>query len=335
MRRAAAVLTVVLILTACDRDGRVDMAADSTSRIRGFAEGRIMARDATQPMASGQAPAAASPASPASTSAERVTISSLGVTRMVIRNAEVSIRVDSLAPALDRARRVAAAVGGMIGNSWEETGDDRRRASTLELRVPSERLDQALEGLGRLGTIETVRISASDVGEEYVDTDARMRTARALESRLLQLLATRAGRLDYVLQVENELSRVREQIERFEGRMRYLREHAAWSTITATVHEPYTVVGDPGPGVVRAAFERSWENFVWLLALTIQSLGVVLPLGLATLTAWMLIRRHHGHECRHCSGRPQRPRPAPAPQNTPVPSGGHGVSTCSLQHVQP
>ncbi len=302
MRRAAAVLTVVLILTACDREGRVDMAADST---RGLVEGR-MARDATEPMAlARQARAAASPPSPASTSAERVTISSLGATRMVIRNAEVSIRVDSLAPALERARRVAAAVGGLIGNTWEETGDVQRRSSTLELRVPSERLDQALEGLRRIGIVETVRVNASDVGEEYVDTDARMRTARALESRLLQVLATRAGRLDYVLQVENELARVREQIERFEGRMRYLREHAAWSTITATVHEPYTVVGDPGRGVVRAAFERSWENFVWLLALAIQSLGVVLPLGLVALTGWKLIRRQH--------------RPAAAPASLPAP----------------
>lgn len=284
MRLLAPVVTLAATLAACDvQQSRFARAADST---RGY--DRRIDESATATPGRAQRPASSEWAPGRGDS---IRTSSLGAVRMVIRNAEVSIRVDSLAPALERARRVAAAVGGLIGNSWEETGDAQRRSSTLELRVPSERLEQAVEGLRHIGTLESVRISASDVGEEYVDTDARMRTARALESRLLQVLATRAGRLDYVLQVENELARVREQIERFEGRMRYLREHAAWSTITATVHEPYTVVGDPGPGVVRAAFERSWENFVWLLALAIQSLGVVLPLALVSLTGWKLIRR--------------------------------------------
>ena len=102
------------------------------------------------------------------------------------------------------------------------------------------------------------------------------------------MLATRAGRLADVLQVERELARVREEIERFAGRLQFLRQHAALSTPTVQLYEPGMRVGSqPGAGVIGDAFRQAWRNFIWLVAFLVQALGVVLPLGALAALGWL------------------------------------------------
>jgi hypothetical protein len=151
--------------------------------------------------------------------------------------------------------------------------------------------EDALSGLTPIGKVESVNVSAEDVGEEYVDVDARMENARRLERRLIDLLGTRTGKLKDVLAVETELARVRGEIERYEGRMRYLKAHTATSTISVTVHEPIPVLGSAGHSVMGDAFAQSWRNFVVLVSLAVQSLGVALPLGMVAVIAWIATRR--------------------------------------------
>ena len=210
---------------------------------------------------------------------------------MLIRTATASIEVDSLEIAVAQVKQLAAQFGGYVANSGVETGKKRLRNATLEEKIPVTRFDDALSGLTPIGKVESVNVSAEDVGEEYVDVDARMENARRLERRLIDLLGTRAGKLKDVLAVETELARVREDIERYEGRMRYLKAHTATSTISVTVHEPIPVVGSAGHSVMGEAFAQSWRNFVVLLSLAVQSLGVVLPLGLIAVMAWIATRR--------------------------------------------
>src|SRR5258708_213491 len=127
--------------------------------------------------------------------------------------------------------------------------------------------------------------------EEFTDMTARMGSSRRLESRLIDLLATRTGKLKDVLDVERELARVREDIERYEGRLRYLRAHAALSTLTLYVHEPVPVVGHAGSSVIGEAFKQAWRNFVALVAACIRGLGIVIPLGVLVTVAWLGAKR--------------------------------------------
>lgn len=120
---------------------------------------------------------------------------------------------------------------------------------------------------------------------------ARMDNARRLERRLIELLAARTGKLKDVLDVEQALARVREEIERYEGRLRYLKAHTATSTLSVHVHEPVPIVGSAGSSVMGEAFRQSWRNFVALVALLVQSLGVVLPLGALAAAGWVATRR--------------------------------------------
>jgi hypothetical protein len=134
--------------------------------------------------------------------------------------------------------------------------------------------------------VEYVNVSAQDVGEEYTDITARVANSHRLEGRLIDLLATRTGKLSDVLEIERELARVREEIERMEGRLRYLRAHAATSSLSVTVHEKAPLVGEQGSGgVLGEAFRQAWRNFVGFLAGLIASLGTLIPVAVILLGA--------------------------------------------------
>jgi len=172
------------------------------------------------------------------------------------------------------------------------SGREQIPTATVELRLPPARYDDALGGLSPLGTVEAVHVAAEDVGEEYTDLAARAANARRLEERLLQLLATRTGKLDDVLMVERELARVREEIERYDGRLRFLRTRVAVSTLSVTVHEPAPIVGgSPGANPILDAVRAAWRNFVHFIAALIASLGVLIPVAVLAALAWIVIRR--------------------------------------------
>jgi hypothetical protein len=218
-------------------------------------------------------------------------VAAADISNMVIRTANVSIEVDSLERAVTRVRELATQFGGYVANTDITTGNNQLRNATLEVKIPAARFEQSLAGLTPIGKLESVSVEAEDVGEQFVDVSARMDNAQRLERRLIDLLATRTGKLKDVLDVEQALANVREEIERYEGRIRYLKAHTAMSTLSVTVHEPLPVVGTAGKSVMGEAFNQAWRNFVGLVALAVQSLGVVLPVGFIAAVAWVVTRR--------------------------------------------
>jgi Domain of unknown function (DUF4349) len=85
---------------------------------------------------------------------------------------------------------------------------------------------------------------------------------------------------------------VREEIERYEGRLRFLRTRAAVSTLSVTVHEPFPILGQgPGQNPIIAALRQAWRNLVGFVSAAIASLGILIPLGLLAGLAWYLFRR--------------------------------------------
>jgi len=210
---------------------------------------------------------------------------------LVIRSGTATMQVDSLDRAIALVHGLARRVGGFIGSSTTQSGRGAVPAATLEIRMPADRFEDAVEGLRPIGRVESVNVSAQDVGEEYVDVQARMANDRRLEARLIELVARRTGKLSDVLEVEQELSRVREEIERYQGRLRYLQTRAAVSTLSLTVHMPIPVVDEGSPGVMGEAVRDAWRNFIAVVAFLIQSLGVIIPLGVCVFAGWLAVRR--------------------------------------------
>jgi hypothetical protein len=177
-------------------------------------------------------------------------------------------------------------VGGFVADASVQSGRNQVRSATLQLKVPAARFDDLTEGLRPLGRLQFVNVAAEDVSEEFVDLTARVVNARRLEERLIELLRTRTGKLQDVLSVEHELARVREEIERMEGRMRFLKASAQLSTLSVNLYEPAPLVASPGRSPIAEAFKTAWRNFVGLVAGVIASLGFVVP---AVMVGWVAV----------------------------------------------
>jgi hypothetical protein len=219
-----------------------------------------------------------------------VSYSTTAANTMIIRTGQAFIEVDKVDPAILKVRQLVAQSGGYITNSSISGGRDQIRQASIEIKIPNTKYDEAVGSLSSIGKVETVSSNAQDVGEEFVDVTARVANARRLEERLIDLLARRTGKLDEVLRVERELARVREEIERYEGRLRFLSARVAMSTLTINVHEPAPII-EPGRSPIGEAFRRAWQNFVALVAALIASLGVLIPIGLIGVGGWIGYRR--------------------------------------------
>lgn len=165
-------------------------------------------------------------------------------TRLVIRNAYLSIEVEAVTAAETAIRNRAEQLGGYVV-SVQTSGSDENLRSSVVIRVPAEQFETALSGVeGLASKVFSRNVSGDDVTEEFVDLESRLRNLEATRDRLLDLL-TRATRVEDALQVNNALTDVQGQIEQIRGRMQYLTTSAAFSTISvdlAPVPPPPTIV---------------------------------------------------------------------------------------------
>jgi hypothetical protein len=285
-------LTIPTLLAACSQDAAVPSMDVSAERLMASSSPSMAAAPAVSDAVSTgrSAQFAGAPGQGGSAPAAAVVPSS-----MIIRNGSASVQVDSLELGIAAVQALATRYGGYVGNTSLSAGDYQVRSATLELKIPAARFDSAIVGLKPIGKVESVSSTAEDVGEEFVDVTARVANAKRLEDRLVALLATRTGKLEDVLAVERELSRVREEIERYEGRLRYLTSRVAISTLSVTVHERAPLVSaTPGENVLLDAFRNAWRNLVRFVAGFIALLGIIVPsaalLALLVLV-WRRMRR--------------------------------------------
>ena len=214
-------------------------------------------------------------------------------TRLIVRTGQASIEVDSLESSMAELRRIVQRAGGFVADASVQSGRNQLRSATLELKVPASRFDELTEGLRPIGRLQFVNVGAEDVSEEFVDLTARVANAHRLEDRLVELLRTRTGKLQDVLSVERELARVREEIERMEGRVRFLKTSAQLSTLSVNLYEPPPLVAShPGRSVIGEAFKTAWRNFVGVVAGVIASLGFLVPVVILGWGAVILGKRY-------------------------------------------
>ncbi len=146
--------------------------------------------------------------------------------------------------------------------------------ATMTIRVPSEGLESVIDSIAALGTLLKQEISAKEVTEEYVDLRSRKRNLEREEERLLDLLK-RAGKISDLLEVEQTLARVRGQVEQIAGRMRYLEDRVALSTVHVRLEGP-----QPEP-MVRAQVWAAKDVYREATRSLIQT-----GRGLATIGIW-------------------------------------------------
>lgn len=156
--------------------------------------------------------------------------------RKIIFNANLSLTVEDLSKATDRIEQLLESNGGYIveANTFSE---EESNHGSMTVRVPQNNfypfLDEA-ETIGK-GTPEK-SISGSDVTEEFVDLEARLKAKEDVKSRLESFLE-KAEKTEDLLAISNDLSRIQEEIEQLKGRMKYLNNQSDYSTVTISFEE--------------------------------------------------------------------------------------------------
>jgi hypothetical protein len=113
----------------------------------------------------------------------------------------------------------------------------------LIVRVPSATFDLFLSDISKgVSYFDNKEISSQDVTEEYIDIDARLKAKKVLESRYLELLK-KANKVSEMLEIEAQLSSIREEIEAKEGQLRYMQSQISMSTITIEFYKKVAVEG--------------------------------------------------------------------------------------------
>lgn len=222
----------------------------------------------------------------------------LPLDRMIIRTAQLVLTVSDVESAVQAVRALVTATPGARLLAVRTRHDNDRQVATLTLQVPAAAFETVMLALRRLAQrVESEATSSQDVTEESIDLTARLRTLRATEARLLALLE-RAQRLEDILGLERELAQVRSQIERLEGRQRYLAQRSDLATITVTLQpeglaarpQPPRPIWDPLQTADRA-FQASLRLLLRLADLVITVLAFSWWLALLALLLAALWRR--------------------------------------------
>ena len=181
--------------------------------------------------------------------------------RKIINKADFQIEVEDYDKTYDKIVSLAMDLGEYISNSKTEISKKGAKKGFITIRVSSDKFYGALPQIETLGKIESKQISGEDVTEKYVDIRSRLNNAKNQEQRFLEILQ-KAETIEEILRVEQELNRIREQVEVYEGQIRYMDDLTSLATITVNLHEPEAVVERGMWDTIKQAIKESIELFI-------------------------------------------------------------------------
>ncbi len=204
------------------------------------------------------------------------------VERKIVYRSTVQLRVENFDGLPDQVLALAKKHGGFVKDSSLDTVSRQARSGEWTLRVPVDAYEAFLEEARGLGDLQNLSTTSEEVTAEFYDVEARIRNKQKEEARLLVHLDDSTGKLEDILAVERELTRVREELERLQGRMRVLRELTSLTTVTLVVREIRDYVPPESP-TFGTRIARSFGDSV----LGLREFGENLVIGAVGLVPWL------------------------------------------------
>ena len=219
--------------------------------------------------------------------------------RKIIKDAEITLEVDSPLETQRRVTSIAESQGGFVVTSdskQRQAEDPSQRVTdvTLIIRVPSAQFGSTRDAiLGLSQSILDNKNTGQDVTEEFIDLEARIKTQLALEAQFMEIMK-QAHKVEDALEVQRQIADVRTEIEKLEGRKRFLENRSSLSTITVNLKSPTTVVVNPtGFGRdVKEAAKESVEIARGIILFLIRFVIVMIPIFLFILLPLGLVLRY-------------------------------------------
>jgi hypothetical protein len=220
--------------------------------------------------------------------------------RKLIRRLELVLVVRDTEATASRLQQLVTSMGGYVSDVNASRNLEAMHYDMV-LRVPAEKLDAAREEIRKMAIrVEREQMTTEDVTSQFVDSEARLRSLRATEDELRELLAEsreRARKVAEVMEIYNNLTAVRTQIEQIQGQLNQLQGQVSFSTIHLTVDadsasKPIVAEDSWRPGeTTRNAFRNLIGFLQWLVDFLIVIVINGIPIALVILLSVLLLRK--------------------------------------------
>jgi hypothetical protein len=185
--------------------------------------------------------------------------------RMISYQVTMTVEVKEFDAAKKQVTSIVEQMGGYVAQASSYDTPNQARRASLTLRVPATQLSTVLAQIRALGRVSQEQLSSEEVTEQVVDLEARLRNARSTEQRLIAVLNTRTGRVSDILEVEREIARTRDNIERMEAQRQNLLRRVELAAVTLTLAEELKSQLERAPFAtaarLRNAFADGYRNF--------------------------------------------------------------------------
>ncbi|PNE18951.1 DUF4349 domain-containing protein [Amycolatopsis sp. BJA-103] len=215
-----------------------------------------------------------------------------GITdRKLVRTASLELTTPNVADLISQVRVITQGAAGYTG---QESTQEKR--ATINVVVPSERLDGVLDQLGKLGKQVRREVTATDVTEQLVDVDSRLATQKASVERIRALLA-RATSVSEITSVESELTSREAELESLQKRRESLAGSVAMSTISVQIKAETVAAAEESRGGFFGGLTDGWDAFLTFGGGLLTVIGAMAPFLLvfgipaAALVWWLRKRR--------------------------------------------
>jgi len=189
-------------------------------------------------------PPGQAPRSPAEEKSKKESVEDKGSAHdsaMIVYTAVITMAVYQVQPNLALVERIAKEQGGYLSV---------RTDNKITVRIPRAKFEPTLAAIEKIGDVLHRDVTAEDVTDQYVDLEIRIKNAKAMQTRLKQLLEKAA--VKEAIEIEKELARVTEELELMEGRLKLLKDKIAYSSITVVFEGRGATL--PGASKVRLPF---------------------------------------------------------------------------------
>jgi hypothetical protein len=248
--------------------------------------------------------AAAAPAPPLPTDSKAA---SAPTAPMIARTVSLTLLVKDIPTSRGALDAIVAQYHGYAAQLSISTPDGGARSFQASLRIPADQLAGALGQLRTLGSVENESQSGEEVTQQHADLAARLTNARVTEEQLRTILHDRAGKMEEVLRVEEQIAETRGQIEQMEAEQTALEHRVTFATVDLQLTEDYKAqLGGAGDSVrtrLRNSFIaglRKAGQSVLQLTLLVEEVGPTLLLwglilGIPAFLLWRRDRKTHRH----------------------------------------
>jgi uncharacterized protein DUF4349/putative zinc finger protein len=207
---------------------------------------------------------------------------------MIARTASVSLTVKDFTPLEASVKAIAQRHNGYIASLSSASPQDAARTLTATMRIPSAQLEAAIAELKQLGRVEQESQSGEEVTKEFTDRAARMKNARATEERLLDVLRNHTGQVKDILATEQEIARVRGDIEQMEADQKSLQTRVDFATIELSVQEEYKASLQGAPTATATRLHNAAVDGYRAAVDSVIGVGVWALQALPTILLWVV-----------------------------------------------